>query len=471
MLYGHTNGPTNGSNNFTVNEHLWFEKIARRNTAEFLQDINKKGTDFSTGSAEREWPAVVLTPEECKLRVGGMSLTELRQKLADYWGQSDGAGYQSMAVTIMGREQPALGNHAVLSQWVNRECTQWLGYFIDRNHTLGAVHAWFAAFLGVTRRSLGNLEKSVTRITQLYNPMSKAIIKSVYHMKFRMSFDVCIEGHDEVVDGLPSLPSNAVITTSEKGVQVIHNTIRNLLPRRIWDICANTVIPATWFCGPPCPLTGRQEVGALGVKPVSHAWAADEDLSFISTEANQQMWPIPLPKGVLLEDIRGEMIRLGVRYAWLDVLCLRQCSQTTLATGSTTPRASRTETAKKREQSRDAWSDMLCFRQRVRPTLAVERREQRRLEEWKVDVPTIGAIYSNLDNDGLYGGGPIIIFMSGLGRPFREGGWDSERHWLRRAWTLQESPIPSKCRIAGLPDRCYYNEDGRQNYWPWNCKV
>ena len=53
------------------------------------------------------------------------------------------------------------------------------------------------------------------------------------------------------------------------------------------------------FCGPPCPLTGRQDVGALGVKPISHAWVADEDLSFILTEANRQMWPIPLPKGVL----------------------------------------------------------------------------------------------------------------------------------------------------------------------------
>ena len=56
----------------------------------------------------------------------------------------------------------------------------------------------------------------------------------------------------------------------------------------------------------------------------------------------------------------------------------------------------------------------------------VKRREQHPLEEWKVDVPIIGAIYSNMDDDGLYGGGPIVIFMSGLGRPFREEGWDSE---------------------------------------------
>ena len=189
-----------------------------------------------------------------------------------------------------------------------------------------------------------------------------------------------------------------------------------MFPRRIWDICANTVIPATWFCGPPCPLTGRRGVGALGVKPISHAWVADEDRSLILTEANQQMWLIPLPKGVLLEDIRGEMIRLGVRYAWLDVLCLRQRVQPACATGLGIP--------------------------------VSIRREQRRLEEWKVDVPTIGAIYSNLDDYSLCDGGPIVIYMSGLGLPFRGDGWDSNRHWLRRAWTLQETPVLSKCQIG-----------------------
>ena len=146
---------------------------------------------------------------------------------------------------------------------------------------------------------------------------------------------------------------------------------------------------------------------------------------------------IPLPKGVRLEDVRGEMIRLGVRYAWLDVLCLRQRAQPTLGIGLAIP-VSR-EVVKGREQHR--------LKEEV-----MKKREQRRLEEWKVDVPTICAIYSDLDSGGLYGGGPIVIFMSGLGRPFRDEGWDSERHWLGRAWTLQETPVPSMCRIAGLPN-------------------
>ena len=37
-------------------------------------------------------------------------------------------------------------------------------------------------------------------------------------------------------------------------MQIISNNIKNILPRRVWYICPNTVIPPTWFCGPPCPL-------------------------------------------------------------------------------------------------------------------------------------------------------------------------------------------------------------------------
>ena len=217
-----------------------------------------------------------------------------------------------------------------------------------------------------------------------------------------------------------------------------------MFPRRIWDICANTVIPATWVCGPPCPLTGQLVVGTLGVRPVSHAWVADRDLTFIVTEANQQLWPIPLPKAVLLEDVRGEMIRLGVRYAWLDVLCLRQQTQPVAIPGFSVSRE------------------------------IMERREQHRLEEWKVDVPTIGAVYSNPHRYGLYGEGPTIIFMSGLGRPFQAEEWASDRHWLRRAWTLQETPPLDRCLIAGLPGGASYSWGGGKNsgnLWPWTCKV
>ena len=79
VLYGHTSGSS-----YNLSKQLWFDNIASRNTAEFLRDINKENTFYWDVEGEREWPAVVLTPEECKLRVGGMSLTELQRKLADY---------------------------------------------------------------------------------------------------------------------------------------------------------------------------------------------------------------------------------------------------------------------------------------------------------------------------------------------------------------------------------------------------
>ena len=440
----------------------WFDNIAGTDTKTFLRAINPpkpSGGEDDEDDDEDTWPAVVLMPEEYKLRVGGMSVTELRSQLEKYWGQGGipgiaDDGYQDMWVPAWAPDNtndpyllswysedsegskletsPRL-DPALFSHWVNRECAPWLSYFIAKNHTFGAVHAWFAAFIGVIRGSLEELAESLINM------------EAVSNVKFRMSFDLCIKDYDEVVDGIPSLPVETKIMAS-KGMQVIHSTINDMFPRRIWDICANTVTPATWFCGPTCPLTANILVGTMGVTPVSHAWVADRELVFIVTEANQQLWPIPIPRGVQLEDIRGEMIRLGVRFAWVDVLCLRQQAQPALAKDLAFP------------ASREV----------------VERREQRRLEEWKVDVPTIGAIYSNQHEEDLYGSKPTVVFMSGLGRPFQGEGWTSERHWLKRVWTLQETPVLSRCIIAGLQGGASYQWDGginSENLWPWNCKV
>ena len=447
----------------------WFHNIAITDTAKFLYQINRRSSTWS-------WPAVVLMPEEYSLRVGEMSVTQLRSQLEEYWGRGGIPGaavegdYKDVWVLGWDPEWDPLRSHNLLwyhkigtstitpldsakfSRWVNREFIKWLGYFIAKNHTFGVVHAWFSMFLGVTRGSLYRIAEFLNRNDESFTEMSEADVTghvqdmesgaAVSHLKFRMSFDVCIAGLDEVVDGIPSLPLHTEITTNKQGMQVINNSINNITPRRIWDVCANAVIPATWFCGPPCPLTGRTQVGPIGVTPISHAWAANEDLTFVVTEANQQLWPIPLPSGVLLEDVRGELIRLGVRYAWLDVLCLRQQAQPALAKDLVIPGSS---------EVKQKW-------------------EQRRLEEWKVDVPTIGAIYSNPDKNSIYGGGPTVIFMSGLGRPFKSTGWASERHWLRRAWTLQETPAFGRCLIAGLPGGPDYTAVSTL-CWPWNCKV
>ena len=434
----------------------WFD-IASTDTKTFLQAGNNSDDAYVAWL----WPAVVLTPEEYKLRVGGMSVTELRSQLEKYWGWGGIPGaaaddaYQDMWVPAWAPENtddpyellwnPLIDyeeekkttrlDPTIFSHWVNRECSQWLSYFIAKNHTFGVVHAWFSAFLGVTRESLCGIARFPTGDS------------GTLHMKFRMSFDLCIKDYDEVVNGLPSLPFATEITTSERGMQVIDSCIEKMFPRRVWDICANTVIPATWFFGPDCPLIGDSGIPIpLGVKPISHAWAPGADRTYIMTEANQWMWPIPLPKGVQLEDIRGEMIRLGVRYAWLDVLCLRQQFRPVLAKDLATPVPVTRE--------------------------IIERHDECRSKELEVDVPTIGAIYSDLRESSIYTEGPIVIFMSGLGRPFRDEGWASERHWLRRTWTIQETPPLSQCLIAGLPGGVDYEwKEGSESLWPWNCKV
>ena len=412
------------------------------------------------------WPAVVLAPEEYTLRVGGMSVVELRTKLEEYWGRcgmdmwmsrweppddpkprtvvvSYGNPKQKRVVTLP-KHSPSSDTELLFNRWANGECAKWLGYFIAKNHTLGVVHAWLTAFSGITKyyqhRILGLLER----------PSQGSAAAAI---KFCMSFDTCMQHNDEEVDGLPSLPLNTT-TTTMKGVQVIKGSVDSMYPRRIWDICANTVIPTAWFYAQDCPFARLEKEGGppVWVRPVSHAWAAYGDRTYIMTEANQQLWPIPLPRGVQLEDVRQEMIRLGVRYAWLDVLCLRQRAQPTLAKNLAMP-----------------VSEELVE--------LVKRREQRRLEEWKTDVPTIGAVYTSSRRSGLYGDGPIVIFMNGLGRPFRDEGWANERHWIRRAWTLQETPPAvddfwCKYLIAGLPEgvgvRVY---EPNKCTWPWNCKV
>ena len=108
-------------------------------TAEFTDE---KNTYFSTWSGKLQWPAIVLTPEEYKLRVGKMSVTELRQ-LGNYWGQGGilGAVIDEERDLYRIVQDGSRLNPGVLSHWGNRECTQWLSHFIAKNHTLSAFYA------------------------------------------------------------------------------------------------------------------------------------------------------------------------------------------------------------------------------------------------------------------------------------------------------------------------------------------
>ncbi|PBK61858.1 hypothetical protein ARMSODRAFT_896264, partial [Armillaria solidipes] len=98
-------------------------------------------------------------------------------------------------------------------------------------------------------------------------------------------------------------------------------------------------------------------------------------------------WPVPVPKDANLDLICIEMLNIGVEYAWLDVLCLRQVGGP---------------------------------------------REDLRLEEWKVDMPTIGCVYCTERK--------AVCYFSGLGWPLslKAGDFESDWSWFRHAWMLQE---------------------------------
>ncbi|KAK0499280.1 hypothetical protein EDD18DRAFT_1281502 [Armillaria luteobubalina] len=162
-------------------------------------------------------------------------------------------------------------------------------------------------------------------------------------------------------------------------------TKRDMSPRRVWDLCANRVVPYWVACHKPCG--------------ISHAWVDEKDRVNMMTSINRGEWPVPMPNDVHLDLIRIEMLNartwsdshLKPEYAWLDVLCLRQEGG---------------------------------------------KNEHLRLDEWKLDVPTIGAVYRSPH---------VVYYLNGLGRPLclTPGYFESDRCWFRRAWTLQETnPFP-----------------------------
>ncbi|KAK0467654.1 hypothetical protein IW261DRAFT_1518736 [Armillaria novae-zelandiae] len=159
-------------------------------------------------------------------------------------------------------------------------------------------------------------------------------------------------------------------------------TTRHVPPRRVWDLYANRVIPY-WVA--------HQDPWGI-----SHAWVDEKDRIDVMTPINGYEWPVPTPKDANLDLIRIEMLNLGAQYAWLDVLCLRQEGG---------------------------------------------KGEHLRLEEWKLDVPTIGSVFEKARK--------VVCYFNGLGRPLRltTDYFESDRCWFRRAWTLQE--IAEDYIIAG----------------------
>ncbi|KAK0493678.1 hypothetical protein EDD18DRAFT_1177964 [Armillaria luteobubalina] len=169
----------------------------------------------------------------------------------------------------------------------------------------------------------------------------------------------------------------------------------NVPPRRVWDLFANRVVPY-WVADRDMSNVEKPTRGRLE-RPwgISHAWMSDEERVGVWTPINGYQWPVPIPKDAKLELIRIEMLNLGAEYVWLDVLCLRQ---------------------------------------------ADGQDEHLRVEEWKLDVPTIGWVYRDTS---------VICYFSGLGRPLslKPGDFESDRCWFNRAWTLQE--ISEEAIIGG----------------------
>ncbi len=115
----------------------------------------------------------------------------------------------------------------------------------------------------------------------------------------------------------------------------------------------------------------------------------EKDRVDVLTPINGKEWPVPIPKDMDLNLIQIEMLNLQVEYVWLDVLCLRQ-----------------------KEEGGP--------------------KENLRMEEWRLDVPTIGHMYEY---------GEVVTYLNGLGQPLRlkDGDLDSNQSWFRCAWTLQEA--------------------------------
>lgn len=175
-----------------------------------------------------------------------------------------------------------------------------------------------------------------------------------------------------------------------RAVESDYITDLSLPPRRAWDLCSNRVLP--WWLFRRWYSRSRTWCGVNNVDAVSHSWVEPSDRLLVSTPINNREWPVPIPSDTTLDRIRVELLNLGRQVVWLDVLCLRQ-------EGS-------------------------------------PEQEALRMEEWKLDVPTIGNIYqSPLEVNYT---GRAVTYFNGLGRPFRVDDLDHERHWLNRAWTFQE---------------------------------
>ena len=182
-------------------------------------------------------------------------------------------------------------------------------------------------------------------------------------------------------------------------------------PRRIWDLRSNRVLPTHVI--PPAQFKSPNKLPE-NLWTVSHSWVDEKDREGVMTAINDRQWPVPIPRKTSLDHVRIELLNMGAEYIWLDALCLRQ------------------------EGGVD---------------------ENRRFEEWKLDVPTIGHVFQAEPKKR-----PCITYYNGLGLPLdaSPATLQSIRHWFKRVWTLQESLhswLPGGLTAdPGITDSAFFSE-------------
>ena len=141
------------------------------------------------------------------------------------------------------------------------------------------------------------------------------------------------------------------------------------------------------------PDLGRARIIPINLWAVSHSWVDEDKRRPVSTPINGYEWPVPVPIGTTLDQVRIELLNMGAEYVFLDVLCMRQGGK--------------------------------------------PEKEFLRKQEWRLDVPTVGHIYQHRRSQS------VIIYFNGLGMPFRVTPHmcASPTYWLNRIWTLQETVI------------------------------
>ena len=251
---------------------------------------------------------------------------------------------------------------------------------------------------------------------------------------------------------------------------------KDVLPRRLWDLHAGRVVHTVHLLRPGCKPCLEDNKPKLTAEfwAVSHSWTDDMERRYMPV--NQQHWKVPLPVGVSLEKIREEILEFskndgkGVEYCWLDLICLRQSGPPAQLINPDEEREEEKlrnevqttrkldEVEKKAMEDEEFWHKAQEENNKERVQRAPQLMdgignsdfEQTKVQkaEQRIDVPTIGNVYTLATK--------VVRYLDGIGKapnPVEEETPVMElpdRHWLRRAWTLQEGSSVNNTLHGGL---------------------